>query len=151
MDSKRIQKFQNVAKRRAEIFVLLGVSGGMLPRKSLKKKCLRLAEIGFPTTYFGVLFLIQSQIGLATGDLFETYHSFYTKFSLPEAFYFDDCLKISVLGRFDRNYELTLDLCIKTLCVFSERFELRLQPDLTTVEHFPISSFQTVWSRSFKL
>ena len=33
-----------------------------------------------------VLFLIQSQIALATGDLFKTYHSYCTKFSLPETF-----------------------------------------------------------------
>ena len=53
----RIEKFRNVAKRWAEIFVLLG---GMLPQKILKIKCLRLAEIGFPTTCFEDSFISHS-------------------------------------------------------------------------------------------
>ena len=102
---------------------------GMLSRKILKIKCLRLAEIGLPTTYFEdkiLSFLIQSQIALAAGDVFQTYHTpIVLNFHCQRQF--DDFLKIIVLGRFDRNYELTwiaLELCIKTLYLLTERFEL---------------------------
>ena len=45
----RIQKFRNAAKRRTDVFLLLGGSGGMLPQKILKFKHLRLVEIAFPS------------------------------------------------------------------------------------------------------
>ena len=76
-------------------FVLLRGFGGTLPRKILKIRCLRLEEIGFPTTYFDSFFLIQSQIALATGDLLKNITPFVLNFHCQR--YFDDCLKISVL------------------------------------------------------
>ena len=56
----RIQKFRIAAKRRTEIFVLLGGSGGMLPRKILKIKLLRLLEIAFPTNILKITFFPSS-------------------------------------------------------------------------------------------
>ena len=62
--------------------------------------------------------------------------------------HFDDCLNISVLGRFDRNYEPGSVLnCALKLCAF-------FQKDLKYESNRILRSslyFQTLWSKSFKL
>ena len=72
----RIQKFRIAAKRRTEIFVLLGGSGGMLPRKILKIKLLRLLEIAFPTNILKITFFPSSHKLLFQLEIFSNkFHS----------------------------------------------------------------------------
>ena len=76
----------------------------MLPQKILKIKCLRLAEIGLPTTYFEYTFYFSFshklllQLEMFSKHITPIVLNFYCQR------HFDDCLNISVLGRFDRNY-----------------------------------------------
>ena len=72
----RIQKFRIAAKRRTEIFVLLGGFGGMLPRKILKIKLLRLLEIAFPTNILKITFFPSSHKLLFQLEIFSNkFHS----------------------------------------------------------------------------
>ena len=72
----RIQKFRIAAKRRTEIFVLLGGSGGMLPWKILKIKLLRLLEIAFPTNILKITFFPSSHKLLFQLEIFSNkFHS----------------------------------------------------------------------------
>ena len=125
----------------------------MLPGKILNIKCLRLAEIGLPTTYFEDTFI--SHLVTNCSCRLEMFSKHITPIVLNFHCqrHFGDCLKITALGRFDRNYELTwiaLELCIKTLCPFSERFELYdsnriLQPlYISLLSDSLVETFQTL-------
>ena len=102
--------------------------GSAAPSKILKIKCLRLAAIGFLTTYFEDSFISHSVTNCSCN--WRSFPITLVVLNFHRQRHFDDCLKISVLGRSGGNYELTwisLEWCIKTLCLFSERFELWLQ------------------------
>ena len=95
--------------------------GSAAPLKILKIKCLRLAELGFPTAYFEDSFISHSVTNCSC-----SWRSFPITLVVLNCHcqrHFDDYLKISVLGRSDENYELTwigLAFCIKTLCLFKK-------------------------------
>ena len=74
-------KISECLEKRAKIFVLLGGSGGMLSWKSLKIKCLRLAEIELSTTYFEDSFISHSVTNCSCNwRSFKTYHYFVLNF-----------------------------------------------------------------------
>ena len=87
----------------AKIWQKLGGAAHAL--KILKIKCLRLAEIGFPTAYFEDRFISHSVTNCSCNWRSFPVTPVVLNFHCQR--HFDDCLKILVLGRLDGNYELT--------------------------------------------
>ena len=107
----------------SKIFVLLGGSRGILPQKILKIKCLRLVEIRFPTIYFEDSFISHSVTNYSCNwRSFQNISLLLSVLNFHFQRHFDDCLKISVLGHFDRNYKPGLVLnCALKLCAFFQK------------------------------
>ena len=78
----------------------------------------QVAEIGFPTTYFEDSFISHSVTNCSCNWRSFPITPVVLKFHCQR--HFDDCLKISVLGRLDGNYESVSNGALK-LCTFFQK------------------------------